>query len=74
MTIDPDDRQDVPRRLFALAGRRLEHAVDAAGQGEAAGLDRAVMTNLAGDLHACGQDLLVLADAIAVMAGEGAGQ
>ncbi len=74
MNIDPDDRQDLLRRLFALAGRRLEHAADAAGQGEAAGLGREVLTNLAGDLHDCGQDLLVVADAIAVMAGEAAGQ
>lgn len=74
MDIDPDARHDLPRRLFALAGRRLGHAVDAAGQGEAAGLDREVMGSLAGDLHDCGQDLLVLADAIAAMAAEAAGQ
>jgi len=57
MNIDPDDRQDLPRRLFALAR-----------------LDRAVIASLAGDIHECGQDLLVLADGIAVMADEGAGQ
>lgn len=74
MNIDPDDRQDLPRRLFALAGRRLEHAVDTAGQGEAAGLGHEALANLAGDLHDCGQDLLILADAIAVLAGETAGQ
>lgn len=70
MEIDPDDRCHLPRRLFAPAGRGLEHAVDAAGHGEAASLAHALMASLAGRLHACGQDAPLLDDAIAVMSGE----
>jgi hypothetical protein len=70
MNIDPEERAELPRRLFAMASRRLEHAAHCAGQGEATGLGGATMADLAASLHDCGQDLLVLADAIAVLTQE----
>jgi hypothetical protein len=68
MDIDPEERADLPRRLFAMAGRRLEKSMIQANDGEATGLTGAAIASLAEDLHECGQDLLVLADAITVIA------
>lgn len=72
MDIDAEERLDLPRRLFAMVGRRLELATGCAGRGEAAGLGREAITDLAANIYDCGQDLLVLADAIAVIAQEAA--
>lgn len=77
MMLDETEIADLPARLFALAGRRIEQAQRAAERGEARGLPDEEHRSLAGALHDCAQDLAVIADAIAAMtaahmAGEGA--
>ena len=68
MTLDEDEIGELPRRLFAMAGRSLERATAQAGAGEAKVLYPQQRRELAGELHGCGQDLMVIADAIAVIA------
>ena len=70
MTLDDDEIGELPRRLFAMAGRRLEHAVATAGAGEARDLAAQCQRELAGELDDCGQDIMVIADAIATLARE----
>ncbi len=70
MTVDEDDLTQLPRRLFALAGRRIEEASTAAAAGESSRLAGAQQSELAGSLHTCGQDLMVIADTIAALASE----
>lgn len=72
MTLDDDEIGELPRRLFAMAGRRLEYAVATAGAGEAHGCAAQRQRDLAGELHDCGQDIMVIADAIAALARGGA--
>jgi hypothetical protein len=67
MTLDDDEIRDLPRRLFALAGRSLQRAAAIAGEGEANGLAAPRQRELAGELHGCGQDIMVIADAIAAL-------
>ena len=67
MMIDQKERIELPRRLFALAGRKLECATGMAGAGEAPNLPPERSMTLAGDLHTCGQDLMAIADAIACL-------
>ena len=67
MTLDDDEIAEMPRRLFAMAGRTLERAVATAGSGEARGLSTQRQRDLAGELYGCGQDLMVIADAIAAL-------
>ena len=70
MMLDDDEIGELPRRLFAMAGRRLERVVATAGAGEASGLAAQRQYDLAGELHGCGQDIMVIADAIAALARE----
>ncbi|WP_421849196.1 hypothetical protein [Novosphingobium sp.] len=70
MTLDDDEIADLPRRLFAMAGRRLECAVATAGAGEARNLAAQRQQDIAGELYGCGQDLMVIADAIAALTSE----
>lgn len=50
-----------------MAGRKLEHAVSTAGAGEKRNLPAQLQLDLAGKLHGCGQDMMVIADAIAAL-------
>ncbi len=68
MTLDDDEIAELPQRLFAMAGRNLERAAAIAGGGEANGLAGPRQRELAGELHGCGQDIMVIADAIAALA------
>lgn len=70
MTLDDDEIGELPRRMFAMAGRRLERAVATAGAGEARNLAAQRQQDLAGELYGCGQDLMLIADAIAALASE----
>lgn len=70
MTLDEDEIGDLPHRLFAMAGRSLERATAQAGAGEAKVLSPLQRRDLAGELHCCGQDLMVIADAIAAITRE----
>ncbi len=70
MRLDDDEITELPRRLFAMAGRRIDEAGSAAVAGEARGLAGTRQRDLAGSLHACGQDIIVIADAIAALARE----
>lgn len=72
MTLDEDEIGELPRRLFAMAGRSLERAATSAGVGEASDLAAARRRELAGELHGCGLDIMVIADAIAAIAQEAA--
>jgi len=65
-----DDRDCLRRRLFALAGRRLEAAARSAGAGEGRDLSRTHVAGLADDLYLCGQDLLTIGDAITALSAE----
>lgn len=70
MTLDEDEIGALPHRLFAMAGRSLERAMTHAGAGETKVLSAQHRRELAGELHGCGQDLMVIADAIAAIAQE----
>ena len=70
MTLDDEEIAELPRRLFAMAGRTLERAVANAGAGEGRSLVAGRQRNLAGELHGCGQDLMVIADTIAALISE----
>lgn len=70
MILEDDEIDELPRRLFAMAGRNLERAVEAAGAGEASGIAAPRRRELAGELRGCGQDLLVIADVITALAME----
>jgi len=52
--IDPDEHENLCRRLFALADRRFEGARDIAVIGEGRRLSGSEISTLAGDLHGCG--------------------
>ena len=68
MTLDDDEIGDLPRRLFALAGRCLERAAATASAGEARTVAAQHQREVAGELHSCGQDIMVIADAVAALA------
>lgn len=68
MIVNEEERAELPRELFALACRRLEYAIDAALEGQGRDLPREQISELSTRLHDVGRDLLVIADAIAVIA------
>jgi len=68
MILSKEERAELPRELFALATRRLEYALGKAGEGEARHVTLGRMADLSARLHETGQDLKVIADAIAVLA------
>jgi len=70
MLLSEEERAELPRELFALACRRLEWAIDAALEGQGRDLPREQISELSARLHDVGRDLLVIADAIAVIAGD----
>jgi hypothetical protein len=72
MTLDEEERRELPRALFALAGRRLEYAVGKAMEGEGRNMASQRMTEISASLHEVGQDLQVIADAVAVLAQQAA--
>ncbi len=53
-----------------MAARRLEHGMASASAGEGRHLPAAQTSELSGQLHDIAQDLGVIADAIAALAGE----
>lgn len=67
MNLSDEERTRLPRDLFALASRRLEHGTAVAGEGQGSRVTGARMESLSGELHDVGQDLLVIADAIAAL-------
>ncbi|WP_374527122.1 hypothetical protein [Novosphingobium sp.] len=64
MILDDEDLAQIPHRLFAMAGRRLEGSVRIAGTGESREQGQQALQALAGELYDCGQDLMTIADAI----------
>jgi hypothetical protein len=60
MTLFDDEIGELPRRLFAMARRTLERACATASAGEGRSLGAQRQRNLAGELHGCGQDLMVI--------------
>lgn len=70
MNLSEEERTRLPRDLFALAGRRLECGGDRAGEGQGSKVTRERMADLSGELHGVGQDLMVIADALAALAAE----
>lgn len=67
MNLSDEERTRLPRDLFALAGRRLEYGSDRAGEGQGANVACERLAGLSGELHDVGQDLMVIADAIAAL-------
>jgi hypothetical protein len=70
MILSEEDRAELPRELFALAGRRLEYGIGKAMEGEGRNAAHGRRAQLSARLHEVGQDLKVIADAIAVLAEE----
>ena len=70
MILSEEERAELPRELFALAGRRLEYGMGKAMEGEGRDVPPSRMSDLGARLHEVGQDLKVIADAIAVLAQE----
>ena len=68
MTLSEEEKAELPRELFALANRRAEFAIEKAIEGEARNVPWERMSALSAGLHEVGQDLKVIADAIAVLA------
>ena len=68
MILSDEERAELPRELFALAGRRLEYGTIKAMEGEGCDVAPGRMADLSARLHEVGQDLRVIADAIAVLA------
>ena len=72
MTLSEEERKELPRKLFALAGRRLAYGTGRAGEGEGWNGSAERMAELSGQLHEVGEDMGVIADAIAVIVQGGA--
>lgn len=72
MILNEEERAGLPRELFALAGRRLEYGSGKAIEGEARDVPDDRVSELSARLHEVGQDIKVIADAIAALARPGA--
>lgn len=70
MILSEEERAELPRELFALVCRRLELASEAAMEGQRAGRTPQQIAGLSARLHDAGRDLMVIADVIAVIAGD----
>lgn len=67
MTLSDEECAELPRELFAMAARRLEHGSELAMEGQGRHPDPERPQALCAQLHDIGKDITVIADAIAVL-------
>lgn len=67
---DDDNRRDIIRRLFYLATVAAEDGAGLTVEGQAAGLDRFQIADIAARLRALGETIEIIANAIAVLLGD----